>query len=80
MDSGRDKMQLDKFAFLVTAASIAGTCANSFQKKWCFWIWLCTNSFWCVYNLMAAQHAQALLYVFNFLMCIVGLKKWKEER
>lgn len=69
---------MDKFAFLITAASIVGTCANSFQKKWCFYVWMVTNTFWCVYNFIAGQHAQAILYVFNFVMCVVGLRKWKK--
>lgn len=68
---------MNYIAFLFTVASIAGTLANSFQKKWCFYIWLCTNSFWCIYNTINAQYAQALLYVFNFAMCIVGLIKWQ---
>lgn len=71
---------MDKFAFLVTAASIVGTCANSLQKKWCFYVWMVTNAFWCVYNFIAGQYAQALLYMFNFVMCVVGIAKWKGER
>ena len=68
---------MNYIAFLFTAASIVGTLANSFQKKWCFYIWLCTNSFWCVYNTINAQYAQALLYVFNLATCIIGLYKWR---
>lgn len=36
-------------AYFVTAASIIGTVANSLQKRWCFWVWLCTNAFWIGY-------------------------------
>lgn len=63
--------------YIMTAFSVAGTIANSFQKKWCFWLWICTNIFWCGYNVLNTQYAQALLYVFNFVMCIVGLIKWQ---
>ena len=55
-------------AYFVTAASIIGTVANSLQKRWCFWVWLCTNAFWIGYNLWTGSYAQALLYVFNFAM------------
>lgn len=68
---------MNYIAFLFTAASIVGTLANSFQKKWCFGVWICTNSFWCVYNTINGQYAQALLYVFNFITCVIGLWKWK---
>lgn len=64
--------------YIMTAFSVAGTIANSFQKKWCFWLWMCTNIFWCGYNVLNTQYAQALLYVFNFVMCIVGLIKWQK--
>lgn len=71
---------MNYIAFLFTAASIVGTLANSFQKKWCFYVWLCTNSFWCIYNTINAQYAQALLYVFNLATCIIGLYKWRKPK
>lgn len=64
-------------AYFVTAASIIGTVANSFQKRWCFWVWLCTNAFWYVFNLAYSSYAQALLYAFNFAMAVLGLVRWK---
>lgn len=65
--------------YIVTAFSIIGTVANSLQKRWCFWIWLCTNAFWCVYNIVLGSYAQAVLYAFNFAMAILGLCKWRKE-
>ncbi len=64
-------------AYLITAASIVGTLANSFGKRWCFYVWLCTNAFWAIYNVTVGSYAQALLYVFNFVTSIIGLIKWK---
>ena len=64
-------------AYFVTAASIIGTVANSFQKRWCFWVWLCTNAFWCVFNLAYSSDAQVLVYAFNFAMAVLGLVRWK---
>ena len=65
--------------YIMTAFSVAGTIANSFQKKWCFWLWICTNIFWCGYNVLNNQYAQSLLYAFNFVMCIVGLCQWRQN-
>ncbi len=67
-------------AYAVTIATIIGTVANSFGKRWCFPIWMCTNGFWCVYNIGITQYAQALLYAFNFAMAIVGLFVWKRRK
>lgn len=69
---------MNNIAYIVTFASIIGTIANSFQKRWCFVIWLCTNAFWCIYNIINKQYAQALLYFFNFIMAIIGLVRWKK--
>lgn len=67
------------FPWLVTAASVVGTVANSLQKRWCFWIWLCTNAFWAAYNAARGQWAQALLYLFNLAMALLGLAKWRKK-
>ncbi len=66
-------------AYFVTAVSIVGTVANSFQKWWCFWVWICTNTFWTVYNIISGSYAQALLYAFNFIMAVIGLIKWRQK-
>ncbi|OGO90329.1 MAG: hypothetical protein A2Y17_12230 [Clostridiales bacterium GWF2_38_85] len=66
-------------AYIVTFASIIGTVANSCQKRWCFRVWICTNTFWCIYNAANGQYAQALLYAFNFAMAILGLIKWAQK-
>lgn len=66
-------------AYIVTALSIIGTVANSLQKRWCFWIWICTNTFWCVYNIALSSYAQAVLYGFNFAMAVLGLCKWRTK-
>ena len=63
----------------MTAATIVGTVANSLQKRWCFVIWACTNTFWAVYNILYHQYAQAILYLFNFAMALVGLYKWEHN-
>ena len=65
--------------YLVALFSMVGTVANSFQKKWCFYVWICTNVFWLVYNVYSGQYAQAMLYLFNFVTCIIGLKKWNKK-
>lgn len=64
--------------YAVTLLAIVGTVANAFQKRWCFGIWLCTNAFWVVFNIIHASYAQAILYTFNFAMAIIGLVRWKK--
>lgn len=70
---------MDNVAYIVTFATIIGTIANSYQKSWCFIIWSFTNLFWTIYNILNKQYAQALLYLFNLIMSIVGLWQWNKK-
>ena len=65
--------------YIVTAATMIGTIANSLQKRWCFDIWAVTNTFWLVYNMVIGQHAQGLIYALNLIMSVVGLVQWKRK-
>ena len=71
---------MNYIAYIVTALSIVGTVANSFQKRWCFVVWAFTNSFWSVFNIINGSYAQAILYAFNLAMAFIGLWKWRKKR
>lgn len=62
----------------MTTLTIIGTIANSFQKRAGFYFWLISNLFWIGYNIYNKMYAQAAVYAFNSLMCVVGLVKWKK--
>jgi hypothetical protein len=47
--------------WLVTAASIVGTVANVYRRRWCFAVWLVTNVLWCVYDVAIGAYPQAAL-------------------
>ena len=66
-------------SYIVVAASVIGTVANSFGKRWCFVVWSITNTFWIVYNIALFSYAQALLYAFNLTMAVVGYIKWGKK-
>lgn len=70
---------MNYIAYIVTALSIVGTVANSLQKRWCFFVWAFTNSFWCVFNIINGSYAQATLYTFNLVMAFIGLWKWRKN-
>jgi len=70
---------MNYIAYIVTALSIVGTVANSFQKRWCFVVWAFTNSFWSVFNIINGSYAQAILYAFNLAMAFIGLWKWRKN-
>lgn len=66
-------------SYIITAISIIATVGNAFQKRWCFVVWLFTNAFWIVYDIWIGAYGQAMLYVANFIICLIGLKNWKKK-
>lgn len=64
--------------WLITLASIIGTIANIFKKRWCFIIWLVTNSLWAVIDFCAGLYAQSFLFVICVILAIWGLWQWRK--
>lgn len=67
-------------SYVITAITLIGTLGNSFQKIWCFYIWIPTNLFWVVYNIVIGQYQQAIIYTVNCITSIIGLIKWSEQK
>ena len=67
------------FTILITIASLIGTLANIYKKRYCFIIWLFTNAFWCGYDLYKGLYSQAILFFVYFILAIVGVIKWRKS-
>ena len=67
------------YTWLITIASIIGTVANIYKKKWCFWIWLVTNSMWLIIDFRAGLYAQAFLFAVYVLLAVWGLYRWSRK-
>ena len=72
-------MVLTIFNAFLTALCLLGTWANAEQKRWCFWIWIFTNS---CYGLMDGfiynNWFRTLLFAVQTFVCIKGLITWKK--
>lgn len=66
-------------SYVITVITLIGTLGNSFQKIWCFYIWIPTNLFWVVYNVAIRQYQQAIIYTVNCITSIIGLIKWSKN-
>jgi len=71
-------MTLDSAMWLVTAASITGTVANIYKRRWCFGVWAVTNAMWAAYDLWIGAHAQAALMAVYFGLALWGLWRWRK--
>ena len=70
-------------SWLMAALVILGSVANVYQVWWCFVLWLITNVYWVVFNIVVGyrtkQHglyAQALQGVVLSVICVLGIVKW----
>ncbi|MHB8131557.1 MAG: nicotinamide mononucleotide transporter [Mobilitalea sp.] len=74
---------MDNFQVLlwpVTILSITGTVLNIRQKKSCFYIWIVTNAFLCVYNYHIKVYAQSILFLVYFSLAIWGACRWHRKK
>ena len=63
----------------VTVASLVGTVANIYRRRWCFWIWLVTNSAWTAYDMYKESYPQAALMGIYAALSVWGLCRWKAK-
>ena len=73
-------MSLEPLMWSVTIASIIGTIANIYKKRWGFGVWLITNLCWTAYDIHLGVWSQALLFVVYSCLAAWGLWKWKETK
>lgn len=67
------------FTYLITIASIIGTVANIFKKRWCFIIWIFTNALWFAVDTYNGLYSQAMLFAVYFWLSVWGLIRWRNE-
>jgi nicotinamide riboside transporter PnuC len=65
------------YTWFITLASVIGTVANVYQKRWCFFVWLCTNSLWMIIDFRIGLYAQAALFCVYVLLAVWGLIQWR---
>ena len=71
---------IDNLMWIVSAASLVGTVANIYKRRWCFVVWCATNTVWVAYDLDKGAHAQAALMACYACLSVWGLCRWKEPR
>lgn len=66
-------------AYVMTAITLIGTVANAYGKRWSFIVWLFTNTYWATVNVLSGDIAQAIVFIVNAVVCVIGLKKWRKD-
>ena len=65
------------WTWAITLASIIGTVANIYQKRYCFIIWLFSNGIWLIIDFRAGLYSQAFLFGVYVLLAVWGLYQWR---
>jgi hypothetical protein len=66
------------WTWLITLASIIGTVANIYKRRWCFWVWLFSNGSWFLIDLHAQLYSQAFLFLVYIGLSVWGLVSWSK--
>ncbi len=70
----------DAYMWPVVAASLLGTVANIYRRRWCFVLWAATNVTWTVYDIYKTAYPQAVLMAVYFCLAIWGWFSWRAKR
>lgn len=71
-------MTIGDLMWLVSGLSLAGTLGNIYKRRWCFWLWLVSNSCWCAYDASIGAWAQSALMLVYAVLAIIGLLQWRK--
>lgn len=66
--------------WVATAIAIVGSILNSCKRIEGFFLWLISNSLYVYINIKLGVIAQAILFAFNILICIMGVVQWKKTK
>ena len=64
--------------WIVTAFAIVGVVLNIKKRKECFYVWLCTNTIWMVYDYTIGAVAQSALFAVYVGLAVWGIIAWRK--
>lgn len=59
--------------------SLYGAYLNVQMNRWGFALWMCSNSFWMVWDFYIGEYAQSVLFGCFFYLAVKGFFSWKVE-
>ena len=67
-------------SWVATAIAIVGSILNSYKRIEGFFLWFISNGLYVYINIKVGVPAQAILFAFNILICIMGVIQWKKTK
>ena len=66
--------------WIVSGLALVGVVLNIKKKQACFFVWLVTNSLWCIYDYSIGAYAQSVLFMVYTLLAIWGIVEWGRHK
>lgn len=66
--------------YVMMVIALIGSYLNAKQHREGFLLWMLTNGFWIIHNLTVSEYAQAILYMANMVIAIMGFINWKKNK
>ena len=65
--------------YVMMVIALFGSYLNAKQRREGYLLWMLTNGFWIIHNLAVSEFAQAILYLANMVISIMGFVNWKKS-
>jgi nicotinamide riboside transporter PnuC len=70
---------IDNLMWIVTGIAIIGNIFIIKMNKIGYMFWVVSNILMAIYNIYKLQYAQGVLFIFYFIMCIIGWIEWNKK-
>ena len=67
------------FTWIATIIALTGTVLNCKKIRYCFYLWIITNTMWLVWDLYTGLYSRAILDLFQLALAVYGLLEWKKS-
>jgi nicotinamide riboside transporter PnuC len=71
---------VEAIMWCVSGVSLVGTVANLYKRRWCFWLWIGSNTAWVAYDIHKTAYPQAALMAVYACLAVWGLWVWRKEK
>lgn len=70
---------MELITWLITIIALIGSYLNSNRNKKGFYLWIITNTFWCILDYKTGLKAQSFLYLCYIIIALKGLITWSKK-
>jgi nicotinamide riboside transporter PnuC len=71
---------MEYIGWIATVIAMIGVVLNARHNIICFYLWIGSNSYYTVVNVLSGSYSQAALFAFNLVMAIYGIYCWKRKK